>query len=168
MLDETKDSPAEGINVNLVEIIKLPKNNEERIYEESVKVWSDSIINTRTASDGSYKLESFIPGDYIVRFNYGESVEDVVYNGQEYKSTKYYNVDSYISEEPSSGDKVLAELEKEQNSDARDDEIRRLEVIKWSETVNNRKTEEAQKSLPQDYSEDFMKNTSMKDRKSVV
>lgn len=162
LVDETKDSPAEGINVNLVEIIKLPKNNEERIYEESVKTWSDSIINTRTASDGSYKLESFIPGDYIVRFNYGESVEDVVYNGQEYKSTKYYNVDSYITEEPSSGDKVLAELEKEQNSDARDDEIRRLEVIKWSETVNNRKTEEAQKSLPQDYSEDFMKNTSMK------
>ncbi len=162
LLDETKDIAAQGINVNLVEIVKLPKNGEERIYEESVKTWSDSIISTRSGSDGSYKLQSFIPGEYIIRFNYGESVEDVVYNGQEYKSTKYYNVDDYITDEPSSGDKVLAELEKAQNSDARDDEIRRLEVIRWSETVNNQKTEEAQKSLPQDYSEDFMKNTSMR------
>lgn len=162
LLDETKDRAAQGINVNLVEIVKLPKNGEERIYEESIKTWSDSIMSIRSASDGSYKLESFIPGNYIIRFNYGESVEDVVYNGQEYKSTKYYNVDDYITSEPSSGDKVLAELEKPENSDARDDEIRRLEVIRWSETVNNKKTEEAQRSLPQDYSEDFMKNTSMK------
>lgn len=162
LVDETKDSPAQGINVRLVEVVKLPKNGEERIYEETVKTWNDSIVSTRSTSDGSYKLESFIPGEYLIRFNYGESVEDVVYNGQEYKSTKYHNIDSYITSEPSSGDNVLAELEKPQTSDARDDEIRRLEVIRWSEVVNNHKTEEAQKELPEDYSEEFMKNTSMK------
>ena len=118
-------------------------------------------MTTRTSEDGSYTLESFIPGEYIVRFDYGESVEDVVYNGQEYKSTTYYNIDDKITEEPDSGDKVLSALEEENKSDARDDEIRRLEVIRYSETVNNRKTEDAQKNLPEEYSEEFMENTNM-------
>ena len=161
LLDESTDQPAEGIKVNLVEIVNVPKNGENRIYEESIKTWDDSIMTTRTSEDGSYTLESFIPGEYIVRFDYGESVEDVVYNGQEYKSTTYYNIDDKITEEPDSGDKVLSALEEENKSDARDDEIRRLEVIRYSETVNNRKTEEAQKNLPEEYSEEFMESTNM-------
>ena len=161
LLDESTDQPAEGIKVNLVEIVNVPKNGENRIYEESIKTWDDSIMTTRTSEDGSYTLESFIPGEYIVRFDYGESVEDVVYNGQEYKSTTYYNIDDKITEEPDSGDKVLSALEEENKSDARDDEIRRLEVIRYSETVNNRKTEEAQKNSPEEYSEEFMENTNM-------
>lgn len=161
LLDESTDQPAEGIKVNLVEIVNVPKNGENRIYEESIKTWDDSIMTTRTSEDGSYTLESFIPGEYIVRFDYGESVEDVVYNGQEYKSTTYYNIDDKITEEPDTGDKVLSALEEENKSDARDDEIRRLEVIRYSETVNNRKTEEAQKNLPEEYSEEFMENTNM-------
>ena len=160
--DESTDSVAEGINAQLVEIVKMPDNGKEAIYEENaLNTWSDAITSTRSGEDGTYRLESFIPGQYIIRFNYGENVEDVEYNGQEYKSTKYYNIDSEISDSLDSGDKVLSKLEEAGKSDARDDEIRRLEVIKYSEIVNNQKTVEYQKQKAEEYTTDFMKNTNM-------
>lgn len=160
--DESTDIAAEGINAELIEIVRVPVGGTEYTYEEkALNTWSDAITSTRSTADGSYRLESFIPGEYVIRFNYGEDVEDVAYNGQEYKSTKYYNIDNEITEAKESGDNVLKKLEEPGKSDARDDEIRRLDVIRYSEAVNNRKTEEAQKQEPAEYSETFMKNTNM-------
>ena len=162
--DETTDSVAKGISVNLVEIIKIPNANGERIYEEmgeNIKTWKNAVIDTRSSDNGTYKFESFVPGDYIVRFQYGEDVADVTYNGQEYKSTKYYNIDNVVGNTQADADKVLNKLEETKKNDARDDEIRRLEVIRYSEVVNNQKTEQAQKQKAEDYDQDFMKNTNM-------
>lgn len=171
-LTEEKDIPAEGIKADLIEVIKLPKDGKERIYEENLKTWNEAIVSTRSDKNGNYTFSSFIPGNYIVRFTYGESKEDVVFNGQEYKSTKYYgDAENQIkTNEPitgSSGDKVLDELVKADNSDARDDEIRRLEVISYSEVMNNELTKQAQLSLPKEYdankqvSDSFMAKTHM-------
>ena len=55
---------------------------------------------TTTGEDGKYKFENYIPGDYVIRFKYGDSVStaltkedggsnDVSYNGQDFKSTTY-------------------------------------------------------------------------------
>lgn len=55
---------------------------------------------TTTGADGKYNFENYIPGDYIIRFKYGDSVStaltkedggsnDVSYNGQDFKSTTY-------------------------------------------------------------------------------
>ncbi len=53
--------------------------------------------NTTTAGNGGYDFSSFIPGDYIVRFQYGDTEATAVagnsnvvsYNGQDFKSTTY-------------------------------------------------------------------------------
>ena len=84
--DETKIA---GVSVELVE-----KREDGTEY-----LW----YSTRTGSDGTYNFERFIPGDYIVRFKYGDSDETalstvsvgrtganvVAYNGQDFKSTSY-------------------------------------------------------------------------------
>ena len=55
---------------------------------------------TTTGEDGKYSFENYIPGDYVIRFKYGDSVStaltkedggsnDVSYNGQDFKSTTY-------------------------------------------------------------------------------
>ena len=83
---------------------------------------------------GSYTFKGFIPGNYIVRFIYGDgtyydadSAENLTkYNGQDYKSTvdAYYNKAWY---EPS--------LYQQNNSMARDNEARRLEEIGFAKSV---------------------------------
>ena len=162
--DESTDIAAEGIKAQLVEVIKLKDGNGYKIYEElssNISSWKNAVVDARSNSNGAYELSSFIPGNYKVRFTYGEDVKDVTFNAQEYKSTKYYDIDSFSGNTTTDADNVLSKLEEPKKNDARDDEIRRLEVIKYSETVNNAKTEEAQKTIASQYSEEFMKNTNM-------
>ena len=61
----------------------------------------------------------------------------IIFNGQDYKSTMYTGVADTEKDE----DKIIAEMQKATRSDARDDEIRRLEVIAYSETMVNKKAE---------------------------
>lgn len=44
--------------------------------------------NENTSGKGQYEFTGFIPGDYIVRFNYGGE-HNPTYNGQDFKSTTY-------------------------------------------------------------------------------
>ena len=88
-LKEDGEEDVEGVTVQLVEKCA---NGTEWIWGE-----------TTTAADGSYSFESFIPGDYIVRFKYGDTdatalsttslgrtgANIVSYNGQDFKSTTY-------------------------------------------------------------------------------
>ena len=48
--------------------------------------WTNA--NESTAGKGNYEFTGFIPGDYIVRFNYGNE-HNATYNGQDFKSTTY-------------------------------------------------------------------------------
>ena len=90
-----------------------------------------------TNSDGQYKFVNIIPGNYIVRFIYGDGstydiTEDTLkYNGEDYKSTyvdydynaKWYNDTSLNGE----------------NSKAVDNEARRLKVMSYAVDVDGTK-----------------------------
>ena len=173
-LKEKKDFTVNDVGVKLVEFVRIPvydasgKLVEERTYEETIQASDDSIVEMRTGDrsvsgiteDGKYFLKGFLPGEYIVRFTYGDydnlATDNVaIFNGQDYKSTTYqaglseYAEDVYKIKDEAVGTvernlatikKVRKILETEGLSDAKDDEIRRLETISYSETLNNNKT----------------------------
>ena len=162
---EETDIRVQDVEAKLVEQIRIPVTSagaiiaheldgeaaEERIYEDTIYVNdTDSIMETRTDSNGEYMLSGYIPGEYIVRFTYGDDVSKeqcLIFNGQDYKSTSYQSGEAVLAEnaqpagEKTAGDVRLDILEKDGVSDAKDDEIRRLEVIGYSETMNNQKNE---------------------------
>lgn len=114
-IKEEKEEAIDGIRVQLVELLD---NGEEYIWKE-FKTGSgsyDPIINAENriqtiqdSTKGKYIFTSFVPGNYIVRFIYGDNDETVLtslqtevtnllqangkneksYNGQDYKSTIY-------------------------------------------------------------------------------
>lgn len=102
----------------------------------------DSTITTD--SQGLYKFEGIAAGNYIVRFTYGD-INTLKYDGQDYKSTTYqagFNNDS-------NGDGLIDnqwhDLDNEslainRVSDARDNEARRLDVIRKSQTLTYKNT----------------------------
>ena len=87
---------------------------------------------------GEYRFVEFIPGDYIIRYIYGDGrtydiTENVKkYNGQDYKSTidPNYNKKTYNTSEY-----------QDKASIARDNEARRLEVMAYSTTIDKAKAE---------------------------
>lgn len=60
------------------------KDGVVQIYEGGK--WTSA--NENTTGKGNYEFTGFIPGDYIVRFNYGNE-HNATYNGQDFKSTTY-------------------------------------------------------------------------------
>lgn len=83
---DNKETKIAGIEVQLVEKTVWDKNNPKGEY-----VWA----TTETASDGTYSFDSYIPGDYVIRYRYGEGLSGAdknngkSYNGQDYKTTTY-------------------------------------------------------------------------------
>lgn len=90
-----------------------------------------------TNSDGQYKFVNIIPGNYIVRFIYGDgSTYDIrentlKYNGEDYKSTYVdYNYNAkWYNDTSLNGD----------NSKAVDNEARRLKVMSYAVDVDGTK-----------------------------
>lgn len=144
----TEDRPVAGVKVSLIEVVQ--KGNGI-YYEYPARDSRGELIEVVTGTDGKYVLTDFIPGYYKVRFDYGYNSEDrnsILYNGQDYKSTKYYDEGLYyennegyqtdnIGSQKNFGyfDKVKTALGKVNRSDAQDDEIRRLNVNSYSETM---------------------------------
>lgn len=72
-----------GVTVQLV----------EKCTDGSEYIW----METTTDENGRYNFSGFIPGDYVIRFYYGDTAQTVVpsaeqpvsYNGQDFKSTTY-------------------------------------------------------------------------------
>ena len=91
---------------------------------------------TYNRQDGYYEFKDFIPGDYIVRFIYGDGTvvntdlygNVLKYNGQDYQSTKdkYYDKPEYQNYE-------------ETECVARDNEARRLETMSYAVDVDQQK-----------------------------
>lgn len=162
---ENKDKPISGVKVSLIEVIQTESG---KYYEQPAKYTYDvkdvngnpihkkgEYITAITGSDGKYTLSNFIPGYYKVRFDYGYNKDDtnnILYNGQDYKSTTYYNENNnnalyyensqgYVTDNIGASsnfdyfDKVKSALDKVNKSDAQDDEIRRLNVNSYSETM---------------------------------
>lgn len=155
IMQGAKDKGIEDIIVRLVEIIRkdveIDGKKDVEFYEIPTK------YTAKTNNDGTYKINGYIPGNYVVRFEYGKEEEPIKYNGQDYRSTLYY-----AEKEPKLENKkgengnietegVLEELikkvtiTKENGEDkelivskARDDEKRRLEVMKYSVEMYNK------------------------------
>ena len=202
--DKTKekfDFNVRNAKVELIEIVEIPSSvtgtGKSHYYEEILgNVTWQQAQHIRTNGEGLYTVNGFIPGKYIVRFTYGDTIKDLtnaevtyaetsgtprenavdyartdmqIFNGQDYKTTKYaYNLDEYAAEDSegvakiastestidkyaarhnsetgalSDNDVVMTALERPDLSDARDDEIRRLDVNNYSEIMINEKAE---------------------------
>lgn len=172
--DGIKSDGENGVNdviVQLIEIKTINGQNYEYIWQETrsgsneVKTtarngYDQEEYTTDASGAGNYKFEGYIPGNYIIRFIYGDgSTYDLTeniqkYNGQDYKSTKdthyteeWYNSSNYEITDPEN----ITDL-----SVARDNEARRLEVMSYSSTIN----ETVGQSLENKIEED-LKNTWM-------
>ena len=96
-----------------------------------------AVKEIRTNEDGSYEFTDYIPGDYTVKFIYGDyeslvakQPNDEMYTGQDYKSTIYtegnYSDSHWYNNNADT-----------RNNDAKDDQTRRAEVNSYSEDLKN-------------------------------
>ena len=127
-----KDSNENTINGVTVQLVELMENGKEFVWREygsavtgngtvgtgtgsGTKATETPVINAQVngkniisdytfsgSTDGTYAFKSFIPGNYVVRFIYGDTIKTVVpsalggsnekaYSGQNYKTTTYQN-----------------------------------------------------------------------------
>ena len=171
---EDKDIDVRSAKVEIIEIVEVPQSDGSKHYYEEIlsNVTWDQVQHMRTRDDGTYELTGFIPGTYIVRFTYGDTIEEnqvktmngltkltntgegydpnleaqrdmLIFNGQDYKSTQYTLWDGEDGKSDIEGDAekdpdtIIRQLEKADRSDARDDEVRRLEANAFSEIMTN-------------------------------
>ena len=161
--DLDKDTKLDGMTVELVQIVTVDGKQYEETIDPLSTTKENIIVRTQTAN-GEYKLSSFIPGVYIVRFRYGDmyaktgdmTYNSLLHNGQDYRSTTYTLKDSSGNILESDNGAATPEAKKAYNtekymklsdadnrvSDARDNELRRIEVMAYSETMTNEKAEE--------------------------
>ncbi len=139
----------EGVTVELI----------EKCIDGTERVW----YRTTTGENGNYNFASFIPGNYIIRFQYGDTeatalagvnggANVVSYNGQDFKSTTYQDGIQQNSTTDISGtysgyidtatqnetgtygyDIYAADSNSTNYSDAKDIWSRRQEVINYSD-----------------------------------
>ena len=111
-------------------------NKVKKLSEDGTGVQEYSYDDSITIENGEYLFKDFIPGNYIVRYIYGDgTIYDVTdnvqkYNGQDYQSTKdpNYKANWYNTAGYTQGASV-----------ARDNEARRLEVMAYSTMIDNTK-----------------------------
>ena len=146
--DDDQNKNVGQVKASLVEIVQF-NGKYYQIPAKNLSSASMQDCSTRTGTNGKYTLKDFIPGYYQVRFDYGDEEQlkqaGTQYNGQDYKSTKYYNSGYYgngwndtigSNSNYSYFDTVRTQLGRDTKlSDALDDEIRRLEVNAYSETM---------------------------------
>lgn len=148
---EEKDIAVRNAKAEYVEIISIiGSDGKVRYYEEQIDTTAwEGVQETRTGENGEYKLLGYIPGYYVVRFTYGDGGETaltnidsigrdtqdmLVFNGQDYKSTQYTGEADTLTDY----NQILKRMQVAKENDARDDEIRRLETIAYSEVMVNR------------------------------
>ena len=150
------DGDANKVDDVIVQLIELKTFDTNKYYEY---IWQETVsgsnqglrmkldgtgiesyeYDSENREKGRYEFKEFIPGNYIVRFIYGDNeYEDyqldlgnvIKYNGQDYKSTVDINYSSNMydaSKYPSNA------------SVARDNEARRLETMAYSVNVDKEK-----------------------------
>lgn len=157
---DTENNSVNDVIVQLIELVEINNKQYEYIWQETV-AGSNKEDKSRTVKTtarngylgenytvtneaGEYKFtQRIIPGNYIVRFIYGDGrIYDITentlkYNGEDYKSTyvdydynaKWYNNTSLNGE----------------NSKAVDNEARRLKVMSYAVDVDGKKGAELAK-----------------------
>ena len=164
--DLEKDTKLEGMTVELVEIVEIvDASGIKKFYEEVIDPLdyiNKTNVVVQTGADGIYQIDSFIPGTYVVRFRYGDffnnmgvdemTENSLIHNGQDYKSTSYVlregettsllgvkapDTSTALIESTTDNEIKLTALARENYSDARDNEYRRLEIMSNSEIMNH-------------------------------
>ena len=115
---------AEGENVvNQVKVQLICTNPDVEVKE------------VRTNEDGSYEITDYIPGDYSIKFTYGDyesliavQQNNEMYTGQDYKSTIYQEANYSDSHWYNNNIDT-------RTNDAKDDQTRRNEVNSYSEDL---------------------------------
>ena len=150
--NSTQNGEEQAVNdviVQLIELVEINKQQYEYIWQETV-AGSNTVKTTATSGgrgetytvenvgQGEYKFtERIIPGNYIVRFIYGDGrIYDITentlkYNGEDYKSTYVdydYNAEWYNNTSLNGED-----------SKAVDNEARRLKVMSYAVDVDGTK-----------------------------
>ena len=141
---EDGEKKVNDVTVQLIEVIDIATNGKQYEY-----IWQETttgpegilevLVNNGNGTDkkaklvteaGEYKFEDFIPGNYIVRFIYGDGTsEDVkLYNGQDYKSTIKADYKQTALDYKNNVDV--------RKNDAVDNEARRLEVMSKTIEIN--------------------------------
>lgn len=93
------------------------------------------VKEVRTNEDGSYEITDYIPGDYSIKFTYGDyeslvavQANNEMYTGQDYKSTIYQEANYSDSHWYNNNIDT-------RTNDAKDDQTRRNEVNSYSEDL---------------------------------
>ena len=154
---QNEESLINGVTVQLVEIVDASDGNRyEYIWQEMStgeggyqyvnsdgKVLSGQtgkVVNGSVKTEkGEYYFKNYIPGNYIVRFKYGDTEKTLIprvneksYNGHDYKSTAYQRGENINNEWY---DLANTDLMNANISDAKDNEARRLQVINYSKVM---------------------------------
>lgn len=159
--NSTQNDGEQGVNDVIVQLIELVEIENKQQYEY---IWQETLAGSNTVkttatsggrgetynvsnSDGEYKFtQRIIPGNYIVRFIYGDgrtyttTGNTLKYNGEDYKSTyaKYdYNAEWY--NDTKIGEKYLYDEKNNNISKAVDNEARRLKVMSYAVDVDGTK-----------------------------
>lgn len=173
VFDTENNNSVNDVIVQLIELVEINNQQYEYIWQETVA--GSNIVKTTATSggrgetynvsnnDGEYKFtERIIPGNYIVRFIYGdgtyfdksiastkateESKNNIkTYNGEDYKSTYVdYDYNAKWYNNTKIGEKYLYEINDDTSttdniSNAVDNEARRLKVMSYAVDVNGNK-----------------------------
>lgn len=154
---DANEKKVNGVTVQLVELVDGADGKQyEYIWREMATgedayqyVNSDGkvldgkcgeVMNGNVSNEkGQYIFKDFIPGNFIVRFKYGDTEKTILpgnneksYNGQDYKSTAYHKGENINAEWL---DLRNQDLMKSRVSDAKDNEARRLAVIQYSKVM---------------------------------
>ena len=146
VFDKDTNTTVNDVIVQLIELKEYNGKTYEYIWEETrtgsgegKKLSNDGQSIEKYSYDkqnGKYEFQGFIPGDYIVRFIYGDGStynltnNTIKYNGQDYKSTSDNNYQAEWYNPASYGANA---------SVARDNEARRLETMAYSVLVDKEK-----------------------------
>lgn len=159
--NSTQNGEEQAVNDVIVQLIELVEINnkqyDEYIWQETV-AGSNTVKTTATSggrgetynvsnSDGEYKFtQRIIPGNYIVRFIYGDGRiyeikgNTLTYNGEDYKSTYVdYDYNAKWYNDTKIGEKYLYDEKNNDISKAVDNEARRLKVMSYAVDVDGTK-----------------------------
>lgn len=153
-----------GVQVSLYEVINMASLEDEGAaqyagldYYYKIPDNGEYIATSTTGNDGKWEISNFLPGDYSVRFDYGngESGQEVRFNGQDYQNTKFMT--NYKTTAESLNIKYYdltdANLSESKTSKARDNESRRMVVDSYSRNIENERGEILRDKLAEEYIE---------------
>ena len=159
VFDASNNNGVSDVIVQLIELVEINnKQQYEYIWQETV-AGSNTVKTTATSGgrgetytvenvgQGEYKFtERIIPGNYIVRFIYGDGRiyeikgNTLTYNGEDYKSTYVdYNYNAKWYNDTKIGEKYLYDEKNNDISKAVDNEARRLKVMSYAVDVDGTK-----------------------------